>query len=246
MTANAIATFLLVPPVNLLLLALAGLVLRQYRAGRILCGVGLTGLLLLALPLTSHMLMLGTEDFAAPSAGAPAPSAIVILGGDESRIGSTPAAIDVGAQSLERLRAGAVLQRATRLPVLVSGGVTGPGQPPLASAMAHSLEADFAVPVRWRESASRDTWENARDSAAILHAAGIDSVFLVTHAWHMRRALIAFRRFGLEARPVPVPFSRLLHIDLGSFVPRAASWVDSYQALHEWVGCAWYALRARW
>lgn len=246
MLVNAIAAFLLVPPVNLLLLALAGFVLRRYRAGRILCGVGLAGLLLLALPLTSHVLMLGAEDFAAPPAGAPAPSAIVILGGDESHIGDTLAAIDVGAQSLERLRTGAALQRATRLPVLVSGGVTGPDQPPLASVMARNLEADFAVPVRWQESASRDTWENARDSAAILHAAGIGSVFLVTHAWHMRRALIAFRRFGLEARPAPVPFSRLLHIDPGSFVPRASSWVDSYQALHEWVGCIWYALRARW
>jgi uncharacterized SAM-binding protein YcdF (DUF218 family) len=112
--------------------------------------------------------------------------------------------------------------------------------------MARSLEADFAVPVRWQESTSRDTWENARDSAAILQAAGIRSVFLVTHAWHMRRALIAFRRFGLEARPAPVPFSRLVRLDLGALVPRATSWVDSYETLHEDVGYAWYALRASW
>ena len=247
MTANAIASFLLLPPINLLLLALAGFMLRRRRAGRILCGVGLAGLLVLALPLTSHLLMLATERFAAPAADAPPPEAIVILGGDVSWVGDTPAAVDVGAQSLERLRAGAALQRATSLPVLVSGGVIGrPDQPPLAAVMARSLEADFAVPVRWQENASRDTWENARDSAAILRAAGIRSVFLVTHAWHMPRALIAFRRFGLEARPAPVPFSRLVRIDLSAFVPRASSWVDSYQALHEGVGCAWYALRASW
>jgi uncharacterized SAM-binding protein YcdF (DUF218 family) len=99
--------------------------------------------------------------------------------------------------------------------------------------------------VRWQEDASRDTWENARDSAAILQAAGIRSVFVVTHAWHMRRALVAFRRFGLQATPAPVPFSRVVPFEIGAFIPRASSWSASYYALHEWIGDAWYALRTR-
>lgn len=243
---KSLLTFFLLPPVNLLLLALLGFVLRRHRAGRILCGVGLVGLLLLALPLTSQMLMLGIEQFGSPPADAPAPAAIVILGGDLRPAGDAPSAVDVGPLSLERLRTGAVLQRATGLPVLVSGGVIGADEPPLAALMAHSLETDFAVPVRWQESASRDTWENARDSAAILQAAGISSVFVVTHAWHMRRALIAFRRFGLQAWPAPVPSRRVLRIDASAFVPRATVWADSSYVLHEWLGCAWYALRTAW
>jgi uncharacterized SAM-binding protein YcdF (DUF218 family) len=237
----------LLPPVNLLLLALAGFVLwRRGRAGRILCGVGLAGLLLLALPLTSHLLMRGLEQFDAPPADAPPPAAIVILGGDVSRVGDPRSAVDVGPLSLERLRAGAALQRATGLPVLVSGGIIGRDQPPLAGLMAHSLETDFAVPVRWQENASQDTWENARDSAAILQAAGIRSVFLVTHGWHMRRSLMAFRQAGLQARPVPVRFARHRPVEPGALVPNVTAWEDSYYALHEWVGCAWYALRAWW
>jgi uncharacterized SAM-binding protein YcdF (DUF218 family) len=239
---TAVATFLLVPPVNLLLLALAGFLLSRHRAGRILCGLGLAGLLLFALPVTSSLLILAIEDIAPPPV-ALAPAAIIILSADLTRVGDAPDAVDVGPMSLERLRAGAALQRATGLPVLVSGGVIGPGQPPLATLMAHSLEADFAVPVRWREDASRDTWENARDSAAILQAAGIRSVFLVTHSWHMRRALIAFRRFGLQAEPVPVPFSRRVPLDFGAFIPRTTAWSASYYVLHEWIGCLWYALR---
>ena len=246
---NAIASFLLVPPVNLLLLALAGYLLsrpgaRCYRAGRILCGLGLAGLLLFALPITSMLLILALETVAPPPPDAPPPGAIVILSADVSRVGDTPAAFDVGPLSLERLRAGAALQHATLLPVLVSGGVIGRGQPSLAAMMTHSLETDFAVPVRWQEGASLDTWENARDSAAILHAAGISSVYLVTHSWHMRRALIAFRRFGLQATSAPVPFSRVVQFELSAFLPRAASWSASYYALHEWIGGAWYALRA--
>lgn len=253
MTLNAVATFLLVPPVNLLLLAIAGFLLsrrraRLQRAGRILCGLGLGGLLLLALPITSMLLILAIERVtpppAAPPPAAAQPAAIVILGGDVDRVGDAPSAVDVGALSLERLRAGAALQHATGLPLLVSGGVIGQDQPALAALMARSLETDFAVPVRWQEGASRDTWENARDSAAILQAAGIRSVFLVTHSWHMRRALIAFRRFGLQATPAPVPFSRVVELDLGAFIPRATAWSASYYVLHEWIGCLWYALRA--
>ena len=249
---NAVATFLLVPPLNLLLLALVGFVLswqrpRWQRAGRILCGLGLAGLLLLAMPITNTLMLLAIEDIAPPPPP-DAPAAIVILGGDVQLVGNLPSVADVGAMTLERLRAGAALQRAALLPVLVSGGVIDWNgvQPSLATMMTHSLETDFAVPVRWQESASLDTWENARDSGAILQAAGIRSVFLVTHAWHMRRALIAFRHFGIEVTPAPVPFSRLLRADPGAFIPRATSWADSYHVLHEWVGCVWYALRAGW
>lgn len=243
---KSLVTFFLLPPVNLLLLALAGSVFWRHRAGRVLCGVGLAGLLLFALPLTSHLLMRGLEPFDARPADALPPAAIVILGGDVSHVGDVPSVVDVGPLSLERLRTGAALQRATGLPVLVSGGVTGRDQLPLATLMARSLEADFAVTVRWQESDFLDTWENARDSAAILQPAGIRSVFVVTQAWHMRRALIAFRQAGLQAWPAPVPFSRVLQTDLDAFIPNASAWMDSYFALHEWVGCAWYALRARW
>ena len=241
---DAIATFLLVPPINLLLAALAGFVLRRHRAGRILCGLGLVGLLVLALPLTNQLLFLGIERYAAPPASTPPPAAIIILSADVRRVGDTPGMVDVGLLTLERIRTGATLERATGLPVLVTGGILKQGQESLASLMTHSLGSDFDIPVRWQETASRDTWENAANSAAILHEAGIRSVFLVTHAWHMRRALIAFRHFGIEVTPAPVPFSRTVPLYFGEFVPTVGAWADSYYALHEWIGCAWYALRA--
>lgn len=244
MSLKPLITFLLLPPVNLLLLALAGFALWRRRAGRILCGLGLAGLLLLAMPITSALMFLAIESVTPPPPETPAPAAIVILSADVDRVGDAPSAVDVGHLTLERERAGAALQRATGLPVLVSGGVIADRQPPLAALMARSLGTDFAVPVRWQENTSRTTWENARYSAALLQAEGIRSVFLVTHAWHMRRALIAFRHFGIAATPAPVPFSRALQLQPGEFIPSAGAWAASYYALHEWVGCAWYALQA--
>jgi uncharacterized SAM-binding protein YcdF (DUF218 family) len=246
MMFDHVATFLLVPPINLLLLALVGFVLQRYRAGRFLCGLGLIGLLVLAVPMTNQLLFLGLEEITPPPAGAPAPAAIVILSADVSRSSDTPETLDIGFLSLERIRAGAALQRTTGLPVLVSGGLVGQSKVSLAALMTQSLGTDFATPVRWQENTSRTTWENAANSAAILHAEGIRSVFLVTHAWHMRRALIAFRHFGIIATPAPVPFSRIVHFRRGEFVPAVGAWEDSYYALHEWIGCAWYELRTLW
>jgi uncharacterized SAM-binding protein YcdF (DUF218 family) len=246
MMLDRVATFLLVPPINLLLLALVGFALRRYRAGRFLCGLGLVGLLVLTLPMTNQLLFLGLEQAADPPAGAPPPAAIVILSADASHTSDTPDTLGVGFLSLERIRAGASLQRATGLPVLVSGGLVGQSQVSLAALLTQSLGMDFAIPVRWQENTSRTTWENAANSAAILRAEGIHSVFVVTHAWHMRRALIAFRHFGIVATPAPVPFSRTLDLRSVEFVPAVGAWEDSYYALHEWIGCAWYELRTLW
>ena len=59
------------------------------------------------------------------------------------------------------------------MPILVTGGALHEAEPPIATVMADSLVHDFQVPVQWIETASRDTWENAHLSAAILREQGI-------------------------------------------------------------------------
>ncbi len=120
--------------------------------------------------------------------------------------GTTDNLVDYGGQTvnayaLERLRAGARLARTTRLPVLLSGGVVWDGRP--EAEMMKEVMDEFGVPVRWVESRSRDTADNARESAALLRAAGLSRVALVTHAFHMRRSMEEFRRAGLV--PVAEP-----------------------------------------
>jgi uncharacterized SAM-binding protein YcdF (DUF218 family) len=248
---SAVATVLLVPPVNLVFLALAGMALARWRpaTGRWLTLFALLALVLLALPIVPGLLLQGLER-EIPLAGAqagpqPVAQAIVILGADADATGPSPTQAEVGPLTLQRLRGGAALARASGLPVLVTGGVVSQGAPPVAALMARSLTEDFAAPPRWVEPLSKTTWENAALSAAILRREGIGTVLLVTHPWHMRRALIAFRAAGLAALPAPLPSERAPRLAWGTVVPRVSAWERSYFALHEWIGCGWYALRAR-
>jgi uncharacterized SAM-binding protein YcdF (DUF218 family) len=246
MPLKAVANALLVPPISLLVVALLGsLIERGYgRIGRFLRWAGLLSLLVLALPVTSGVLMIALErDLPlTPPPGSP-PQAIVILGGDVVQNDEESLVLHLGQVSLERVRAGAALSRRTGLPILVSGGSVRDDEPAVAATMADSLMRDFQVPARWSEDASHDTWENARLSAAILRGQGIGSVYVVTNAWHMRRALMAFADTGITATAAPPRMDQLLTPFGANYVPVSGAWQESYLALHEWIGCAYYALR---
>jgi uncharacterized SAM-binding protein YcdF (DUF218 family) len=237
---------LVLPPFGFLSLTVLGLLQlpTMPRVARGLLWIGVLGLLASAMPTVSDTMLVALETGldTTPPPNDP-PQAIVILGAEIIRTGGTSPGIQVGRLTLERLRAGAELQRRTGLPVLVTGGTTQKHEPPVGTVMAHSMTEDFRVPVRWTETESRDTWENATDSAAILRAAGIHSVYVVTHSWHMRRALDAFARTGLIATPAPTPLNRSTSPGWQDLLPRVSAWQSSYYAMHEWVGRAWYALR---
>ena len=234
----------LLPPSSLALAGLAAILLP--RIGRPLATAALTAMALLSVPIVSTLLIASlTPPSLTPSQGyvpETPPDAIVILGGDVERT-ADPAGLDPGALTLERVRAGAALERRAHLPILVSGGFIGTAPQTVAAVMARSLVEDFMVPVRWTEASSRDTWENAQQSASILRQAGITRIYLVTHDWHMRRSLLAFRHFGIEATPAPVRTESWLGWRLGGLVPRASAWQSSYYALHEWAGVAFYSMR---
>ena len=246
MAFKEVAIALLVPPTSLLFLALLGLLVtwRYRRAGLLLTWIGVLGLLLLSTPAVGGMLLAALEQDLplTPRDGQP-PQAIVILGGDILRGGSRTPILHLGPLSLERVLAGAELGRRTGLPILVTGGKLHASDPPIGALMADSLEHDFQVPVKWVERASADTWQNAHLSAPILRADGVRSVYVVTEAWHMRRAIVAFRGTGITVTAAPTHFDRMPTPMLADFVPSANAWRASYFAMHEWIGLGWYSLR---
>jgi uncharacterized SAM-binding protein YcdF (DUF218 family) len=234
------------PPTLFVVLIAAGLLLRGdwRRFGRRLTWVSLAALILLGMPVVSYSLLLALETGlpVTPPADHP-PQAIIVLGAEVIRAHQEKLGVRPGLLTLDRLRTAAALHRSTGLPILVTGGTTQPNTEPVALVMEQSLRDDFQTPPRWVEAKSADTWENAHFSADILRAQGITSVYVVTHAWHMRRALLAFQGTGLTVTAAPTSLDDQLGPDLDDFLPRAAGWQTGYFAIHEWIGYAWYELR---
>lgn len=231
---------LILPPTGPLLLAFLGLWLTRARsrrwqdAGRVLATLSLLGLFALSLPIVGNSLLASLEP-APPIARGDLASAqaIVILGGGTYYGAPEYGGDTVGRATLERLRYGARLARQSRLPLLVTGGAPLGGRPE-AELMRYALEHDFGVKVRWVEAASRDTAENASLAAPMLKAAGIARIALVSHGWHLPRAIPLFEKQGLQVLPAPTAFSTLPPNAAAGFLP--GDLTRSRQALNEYLG----------
>jgi len=243
---RAIVTAVVTPPAGFLWLALLGVLLGRIltRSGRLLGGVGLAGLYITGTPIASHALMSGLEATEPSHLETPPPSAIIVLGGDGHLAKDNPEGAVPGPVSIERLAGGAALARETGLPVLITGGSVGHGQPPVSDLMAASFEHDFGLAAKWREERSENTCENASLSAPILRHAGIASAWVVTHPWHMKRALLSFQRAGYPVRPAPLAVEFYEFEGFSDLLPHMTGWVRSYYAFHEWIGLFAYRMGA--
>ncbi len=229
---------LVLPPLGPILLALLGVWLsrRRPRLGRGLAVVALLGLAALSMPPVAVALMRSLEGRPPISAqGLARVQAIVILGGGSYWEAPEYGGDTVGRSTLERVRYGVHLHKRSGLPILVTGGAPFGGRPD-AETMKEVIEGDFHGRVKWVESASRDTAENAAYSAAMLKTAGISRIALVSQAWHLRRAIELFEREGLEVLAAPTGFSTRPPSAFAAVLPSAAALATSSEALREWLG----------
>ncbi len=236
----------LLPPVLPLLLIIPGLALLRHhrRFGLALAWTGVALNLALITPLTVGWLVDALEPAATLSRDAARRAqAVVVLGAGKRTYAPEFGGETVNRLSLERLRYGARLARQTGLPVLVSGGAPS-GDLPEAELMKATLEQDFGVPVRWIETASRDTRQNAQFSAVQLRAAGVERILLVTHAAHMARARAEFEAQGLDV--IAAPTAWLGGGETGdralTLLPSQNTAYAGWFALHEWLGLIAYRL----
>ncbi|MBX9810113.1 MAG: YdcF family protein [Burkholderiales bacterium] len=241
---NAIA-LLLIPPGCLLLLAGIGWVLafRRPRLGKSLIWLALIALYLLSTQYVSDRLLQALEPVPDNPLASHGVQAIVVLGGGTYFAAPEYGTDTVKPETLARLRYAAQLHRASGKPILVTGGNPEGNSIAEAVLMKAVLNRDFQVPVAWIEGKSDNTLENARLSRLMLDAAGIRRIWLVTHAWHMPRAKMAFENAGFGVVPAPTEFATSYKLSVLSFLPRAEALRNSSRFFHEVIGIAWYRLK---
>jgi uncharacterized SAM-binding protein YcdF (DUF218 family) len=247
-----VVTALILPPVPLLLLLLIGARLMLPRRGLgwfvILSSVALVwlsacnGTALLLSQFALHPPAAMTQDRAKElKSENKGTTAILVLGGGLEPFAPEYGVSNLRVYSLERLRYGLWLARETGLPVGFSGGV-GWGQPdgtPEARIAGQIAATEFGRPLKWTEEISRDTRENAALSIPMLKKAGITRIVLVTHGWHMPRALRDFEAAAAGTMQIEAaPMGLAKNVDLRSleWVPTSSGMTDVRNILRELIG----------
>ncbi len=245
-------TAVVLPPVPLLLLVLLGARLMLPRRGwgwlviltstALLWLAACSGTARLLSELVLHPpLALSADRIKEIKSQTKAQTAIVVLGG-----GMEPFAPEYGVSSLrylslERLRYGIWLGRQTGLPLAFSGGV-GWGQPdarPEARIAAQIAATEFGAPLKWVEDNSRDTRENAARTVALLRPANIKHIVLVTHGWHMPRAVRAFETAAggsMQIEAAPMGLAQGTELATLSWIPSSTGMTEVRQVLRELIG----------
>lgn len=240
---------LVLPPAINLIVALIGFIILIYkrRLGITLIFLAVFSLYMLSTAPVSTLLLSGLEIYP------PIPEqivsqgekAIVVLGGGRYSKAPEYFSDTVSAPTLERLRYAILLKKKTGLPILVTGGGLEDNVISQAELMSNVSKEYFHEDVTWIETTSRNTAENAKYSVEILQKADIDKIYLVTHAFHMLRAVWIFEKVGLQVTPAPTVFD-IHDVDISTFsgfIPTISNLNWSTIALHEYFGLLWYQIR---
>jgi uncharacterized SAM-binding protein YcdF (DUF218 family) len=249
-------TALVLPPVPWLVLILLGARwrLRRPRLGHALVWLGVALVWLGSTQAVGRWLQEQLDMAPAPlsptaiealKAARDGQTAIVVLGGGLVDDATQPGQRDLSVYSLERLRYGIRLARATGLPLAFTGGLGwaqregNGGAVSEADAARRSAELDFGYRVRWTEPASRDTRENTLNTVELLWPQGVRHVVLVTHASHMPRAVTLFRQAGGPSlRVTAAPMGQLGPKDgvILEWMPTNEGFEAVRFGLREWLG----------
>lgn len=123
--------------------------------------------------------------------------------------------------------------------LLVSGGDPDDYGTSLAAIYGAALQRLGVAPADLLlESNSRNTWQNAQFVQPMVQAIGPARVWLVTSAFHLRRAVLYFARAGIPVVPVRADYQDVAP----SWLPSASQFVLTDLAVHEYLGIAAYRL----
>lgn len=184
------------------------------------------------------------RQYSPPARGTTADAIVVLGGGERKKLEPRPN-LDLK-DGGDRLVHGAMLFRQGAAPrvVCTAGAV--------ANEMADFL-VDLGIPgdAITRDTASSDTHDHAVNLCPLFREQGVSRILLVTSASHMPRSVAVFRRAcpDLDVVPAPTDYRRPPNPedtwpgDLATLVPSTSAAEHITDALHEYVGMAYYRLR---
>ena len=239
-------------PVTLIFLFLVSLTWYTYRRGdrkvTILSISVLSIYLLLASPLLANSLTLLLEGREKPIAcESITPSAIVVLGGGIKSNARTIKDIDyLHVASFRRIQSALRLaQKYPELKIIVSGGAGNISvtEADLMSAMLQHQGINSTRIIKERKSSS--TWESSLNTGLILKEENIKSIYLVTSAIHMPRAIRGYRKQGLDVCAYPADRMFIKPKWYAMLIPQMSALIKTKNALHEIAGISWYYLSGK-
>ena len=236
--------FLILPPGGPLLMVTSGVLLRAKKMSAFLIITG-TGLLYLAtISATTCWLHSLVPVYKAVDPNSLNNGVIVVLGGGAYHRSPEYNNDSINAISLERIRYAAWLQKQTGLPIMTSGGSVDGVTTPEGTLMRDTLENEFHAKVSWTELKSKNTYQNAINSAAILRELNIGNIILVTHAYHMYRAVSVFEKAKLSVTPAPTVYFRTQPSStwIMDWIPSGPASFRNWLLMRELLGRFWYWL----
>ena len=255
---SKLGLFLITPSNALLIGTLVGglLIWRGWwpRVGRSLVGVAMVAAAIIAFTPASNWLARPLEARFAPisvemAAQSDAAGVILLGGGVDLRASRASGRVELNSAA-ERLTETLRLARArTDWPIILSGGsalIVDRGGSTEATEMA-SFFVDMGISSERLvvEGRSRNTFENAVETAALLPEDGDGAVYLlVTSAIHMPRAVASFRAQGIKVIAYPVD-NRAWH-DESFHLPQTGAALAGFDAVaREWLGLLVYRVLGR-
>ncbi|OOY34336.1 YdcF family protein [Solemya velum gill symbiont] len=235
---------LLLPPSGLITLGIIGLLFGFTRSGRQLLGISMLLLYLMSTTYVSAW-MNSRLTYQYPAVDPAllksenAPQALVVLGGgyygESVEYGNTA----IGPFFAERIRYAAWLAKQTELPIIVSSGKAD------APAAVRILKEEYGIENVTQESNSWTTDDNARYLNQLIKEKEIGKIGVITHAWHMPRAMWSLESHNIDATALPMGLlaSMPAFDDYNSWLPSMAALVRSRNVMHEFFGLIWYQLR---
>lgn len=243
-------TFLVLPPGGIILICAAAGVFALRRRAHIPAVLAFSSTLLLyslSIQPVSNFLLFPLERASLPK-GETEPRLIVALGGGAISARFSPDNLTgtsrvLSGDSATRATEAAALHLESGLPIALSGGS------PLETGVESEASAAFRVLLRLGvpseaitiEGESRNTWENAQ---FLKDKTEFRSIYLVTSAFHMKRAIESFAAQGYSVTPRPTN-QRVSAggITFWDWLPTPSDLDDSVVALHEHIGRLFYRIR---